>query len=259
MRESRLLAAALVVGALLGSASCHSSQPTQNTTQAIKLSFGARSLNGIWDCWDKDPGATLYCEQRFQAPNVPVLADRVTPWQYSIEISILPAGTVTETVVASSATSPPIGAPSGFPVFGSQTNFDTLTDAGRVCPSNGTPPPDCSQYHNPRSVGQGSRDVTTFNNASLTEPNILGAPDGCESQGDPACGYQVTANKGDTIIVRARKTLRADRERRRRELAGDHELRHFRRLGDGLLIHGPLERKGRGERFTADLAEHPGR
>ena len=203
MRRYRDLVAVALLVPVLGALACKSDQPTQNTTQAVRLSFDLRGLNSIWDCWDTaSTSSGLYCEERLDG-GTPNLVNRQIPWRYSLEVSVLPAGSVNEVVVASSASDPPVDAPADFQVFGNQTAFDETSESGRVCPALATP---CSDYSRPRSVSQGSRDATTYNQVDTVEPNILGQPDGCP--GGASCGLEIKVSKGDTIIVRARKNLR---------------------------------------------------
>ena len=208
MKHSRILAASALLAAALGATACNSDQPSQNNNQTVNLTFSARALNAIWDCWDTATTPSgIYCEERFTSPGVPELANRRVCWQYSLEVSVLAAGAVTETVVASSVSSPPTNAPPDFSTFENQCPFDETEDSGRFCPQLVTP---CAAYTNPRAVSQASRDVTTWLHAAVVEPNVLSRPDGCTPTTSPGCGLDVTVNKGDTVIVRARKTLLAD-------------------------------------------------
>src|SRR5262249_49596088 len=130
-------------------------------------------------------------------PTLPELRDSVPlAFQYSIEISVIPAGKVTETEIVSS--SPPFGdIPAGFPPFGSLTDFDPRVDVGPFAPSHAPAPPPgrTGTYSNPRTVSKGSELYAEYANLHFSAPNIL----------HRAGGFPVDLNKGDTLIVRARK------------------------------------------------------
>jgi hypothetical protein len=189
MNTVRLSTAASVLMLLLAaSTSCNSSQPTQNESQVVSLSFSARSTNPTWDCWDTDSAAQpVYCEQIFILPGVPERISGLMPWALSAEVSIIPEGKTAEQVVATT-----VGVAGVYTSFTNVTAPDTALYSGRVVPAN---PTAGVAYSNPRKVAQGSPVYAAFTKASIPPPNVFGSPS----------TYDFTVHKGDTIIVRARK------------------------------------------------------
>ena len=189
MTKVRLSAAGSVLMLVLAAAtSCNSSQPTQNTSQVVSLSFTARSTNPTWNCWDTDdPAQPVYCEQIFILPGVPERVSGLMPWALSAEVSIIPEGKTVEQVVATT-----VGVAGIYTSFTNVTLPDPALYSGRVLPAN---PANGVAYSNPRKVAQGSPVYAAFKKAFIPPPNVFGSP----------TSYEFTVHKGDTIIVRARK------------------------------------------------------
>lgn len=187
---SRIWGATAVVLALASVPACNTSQPTSTGAQTVSITFDARANNDKWNCWDMN-GSTVYCEQDTASG----LVSRPVPWGYDVEISLIPKGETTETIVASSVDG--VDVPSAFPVFGNMTDYDPQTEPGPVCPL--VMPTNCTAvYTNPRKVSRGSRDYAEAKNLPLPEPNTLNRTENV---------YSFSAHKGDTVIVRARKAL----------------------------------------------------
>jgi hypothetical protein len=187
-------AGATVLVALVALPSCKTTQPTQGAKPSIVLSFSARALLDTYNCWDVSgtnaPPSGVYCEQVFES-GAAKLSSRVLPWPYDLEISVIPSGQTAEQVIASSIDGTG-NVPPGFPTFGNLTDYDTIESTAPSAPAH----PDSSlTYSNPRQVSQGNRTFGLFAGFRYPEPNVLGQ--------SPAFTFEV--NKGDTIIVRARK------------------------------------------------------
>lgn len=183
----RIWGTATVLVVLLAVPGCKTKQPTSSGSQTVTVTFDALANNDKWNCWDGPTG--VYCVQ-----DQPLsVAQRPVPWAYDVEISLIPKGSTTETIVASSIDG--VDVPSAFPVFGNMTDFDSTTEVGPVCPPATAPYP-CTSYTNPRKVTRGSRDYAAFQNFPLQEPNVLNRQEN---------EYSFTASVGDTVIVRARK------------------------------------------------------
>jgi hypothetical protein len=181
-------AASVLVLLLAASTSCNSSQPTQNQSQVVSLSFSARSTNPTWDCWDTDVVAQpVYCEQVFILPGVPDRKSGLLPWALSAEVSVIPEGKTVEQVVATTVNMPGI-----YTSFTNVTAPDPAVYSGRVVPAN---PAAGVTYSNPQRVAQGSSVYAAFKKASIPPPNVFGSP----------TAFDFIVHKGDTIIVRARK------------------------------------------------------
>ena len=202
---SRSARAALASAAVLvlGLASCDSEQPTQGSDLAAALSFSAQSGKvDIVDCYDAtadDDGDgtpdTFIGVQCFNPP-VPIPPEsRPVPWTYSLEVSLLPAGSTTETVIGSS--------------FDPDFIQDPFINA---CPFDATPataaparPPDLLAdpdvyFLNARRVSKGSASYMASIRPGFT-PNVFG---------DPDLAFDFEVEPGDTIIVRARKQKNQD-------------------------------------------------
>ena len=188
-------AGAAVLMALVASPSCKTTQPTQGSKPVLTLSFTAQAVLDMYNCWDVSgngaPASGVYCEQEFDNTNSAVLNVRNLPWLFDVELSRIPAGETTEQVIASSVDGTG-DLPPNFPIFGNLTDYDTVEGTAPSMPQNPDP---MLAYTNPREVSQGNRTFGAFANFRYPEPNVLNQ--------SPA--YTFSANKGDTIIVRARK------------------------------------------------------
>lgn len=188
-------AVGLAALAALAASSCKSTQPTQGAKHEVALSFSSSALLDVYDCWDATglnaPPSGVYCEQNFDSGGNATLKTSPLPWLYDLEISVIPAGKIDEQVIASSVDGTG-NVPPAFPVFGNLTDYDTFQSSA---PSQPARPVQGVTYSNAREVTQGSRTYGRFANFNYPEPNVL-------NQTPP---YTFEANRGDTIIVRARK------------------------------------------------------
>ena len=203
--NSRTLAPAILatVPLILAAVSCQSTQPTGDSAATASISFEARGRVDTLDCWevwfdtDDDGAPDFDTNSKFCQP---VQKDiRVIPWRYSLEISVLRAGATQPELVASSVVP-----------FDSVPDFISMTDYDHAIGVGGTKAAEPPVYYKRSStlsdgdsaqqVGSGSPVYLASINLDLGQPNVL--------QQTPS--YNLTLNRGDTVIVAARKEKLGD-------------------------------------------------
>ena len=194
MNNAWRVSAAFAIVSSLTVVGCDSTQPDRIETRSASISFENKALVDIWDCYQ-----TPF---RFCFPSlvggIQEKASRALPWNYSLKITIIRAGTVDEEVAISATGIVGSSVQAGDTV----EDFIGLTDYDPNMP----PAPD-------RDVGgtifSGGKKVSTGSPIYLASigvdpgvPNILGIES--PVPGVPAA-FDFNLNTGDTVIVRARK------------------------------------------------------
>jgi len=143
----------------------------------------------------------LVCEQALDSGGQPAVGVVDGPWQHSVRISVIPAGSTTETPLTSTAATSDTA---------NLTPYDDSSTRGRTCPrvpNAALPCPDPLgrfTYTNPRRL-------SVANRVLLENAGFLATCGGTTDLGDPRIDGQFpltfSANAGDTVIVRARKAL----------------------------------------------------
>jgi len=186
--------------ALIVSVGCDSSQPESSSQATAAVTVAAKAealLLACYDVWqdqdfdgNPDVFVTTFCEE---VPDS--TAQRPVPWNYSINISVIPKGSTVEQVVTSltGLTGTSVQPSDGVEDFVSLTDFDPV-----VTPGGPHPPDDPTSgiyYLNTRTVSRGSQTYLSFLGINLGAPNLLTAPQ----------PFEFTVSSGDTVSVRARK------------------------------------------------------
>jgi len=191
---------AKALGAILSAlviTGCSSTQPDSFEDLSGSLSFTTSASVTLWACYESP---FLYCfPETFGLPPVQRVVDRLNvPWRYSIEVTIIRAGTVYP-VLAVSTTGVPgtsIYPGDGVDDFVSLTDYD-LADS---------PAPDRTEF----GVDFTSGKIVTAAHPLYLQwifvdpgvPNILAIVSA--TPGTPAT-FDFELNRGDTVVVRARK------------------------------------------------------
>lgn len=181
-----------LIAAAAAASSCDSTQPDRIEQKTASVFISALALAIDVDCFDvwEDtnndfaPDLNTGRVQCFQSPQgqanqVPV------PWRYSLVISVIREGNTTEELIATS-----LDPSDSIPDFGSLTPYDTAVNTGGSHDHQGT-----TYYLNGRQASTGSQLFVESLGIILGPPSVLGV--------SPT--YDFTVNRGDTIIVRARK------------------------------------------------------
>jgi hypothetical protein len=156
---------------------------------------------------DGTPDVFVFCEQALDTGGNPIQSSvQNVPWNFSVQIRVLRDG---ETVKDAIVTSPNVGS--------NLTPYDdflstVIVPACPAVPITGVPCPDPGNaffYSNPRRRSQASREVVDSN--VFTIPGTLQPACPGEPQGDSGINGQnlpisIRVNKGDTVLVDARKT-----------------------------------------------------
>lgn len=198
MRNAWPITAAALSLAVVLAVGCDSTQPSHSSAHVASLTINASADVLLWDCYEvwtdqsnppdgnPDRFENSFCELSTEP------GQRSIPWNYSLRITVIRAGTTTEEVVTS--VSGVVG--SSIQPDDRVDDFISLTDYDiRVSAAAPKPPLDNIYYLNGQRVGPGSPVYLNANTFSLGTPNILTA--------SPAFVFDVTS--GDTIVVRARK------------------------------------------------------
>lgn len=206
----RALLALAVLAAAVPVAGCNTDQPATNSKRTAAVGFTARANSFLEDCYDRwidndgdgnpDVFDKIVCDKVLGVPpDGDPVENRVCPWRYSVRFIILRAGQTFPEVIAGS-----VNNGGTFPVFGSQTQYDLLTQAA---PIRVNEPP--FVFLNPRRVAQGHPDYmsTLVPPIVIDLPNVLGI-EGATFADSPR--FDVAINSGDTLIVEARKQKVSD-------------------------------------------------
>jgi hypothetical protein len=204
-------AAAVSAAALVVLVGCKSTQPDRVQARTASVSLRTSAKVDIYDCYEvwQDQSAPpdgipdVYTGFNTCDPTPPgpgggtvVKATRSVPWRYSIEITIIRAGTTNEQVVTS--TSGLIGSsidPGGtIAAFASMTEFDATAESLIDRPHQ-----DDLYFINGKRVSLGNPFYLAFAGIDVGTPNILTQP----LTVSPTFDFVVAS--GDTILVRARK------------------------------------------------------
>jgi hypothetical protein len=178
-------------------AGCSSTQPDTIATRSASLSFETKASVALWYCYES-PFTYCFPDEEGAIP-VQKFADRPVPWRYSIEVTIIRAGTVYP--VLATSVSGVLG--SSVVPLDSVDDFVSLTDydpdqppaPDKVVPGIGT-------FTDGKKVSSASPIylATVFVDPGI--PNILDIVSA--TPGTPAT-FDFELNTGDTVIVRARK------------------------------------------------------
>lgn len=196
----RTFLAVLAVLFVIVTGACSTTQPESGGKQSASLTVVARANLELVDCFeiwldtnsppdgfaDTNTGGVV-CDP---AVGTEGKATRNLPWRYSLEVSIIPSGETTETLIGSSV------------VPGdSIDDFVGLTPFDATPPQTaGTKPRDGTTYYlNGKRVSQGSALYIGSLGIDVGQPNVLGNP-----------SFDFKIGPGDTVIVRGRKQPVAD-------------------------------------------------
>jgi len=188
VRRTSLIAA--LAAAALAAWSCDSTQPDRIVAKTASLQFqasGTVELVNCFEVWldtdsnslpDQNTG-TFYCVDD-ETPD-----QRQVPWRYTLAITVIRAGTTTEELIATD-----LIPGDSIPDFQSMTPYDDQST------TDGTIPPVGNTYYlNGRNVSVGNPIFLTASGFDLGPTQVLGSTP----------SYDFPVNRGDTIIVRARK------------------------------------------------------
>ena len=189
----RVRASIAIVSSLIV-AGCDSTQPDRIETRSASMNFETIALVEIWDCYQTP---FLFCFPSL-ANEVQEKSPRALPWNYSLKITIIRAGTIDEQVAVSSS-----GVVGSSVEFGDGIeDFISLTAADPNMP----PVPDKDVggtiFSNGNKVSTGSPIYQAFIGVNPGVTNILGTEPAAPNV--PAT-FDLSLNTGDTVIVRARK------------------------------------------------------
>jgi len=203
------MALLMALAAVAGLTSCETTQPVGSGSKQMSFSMSSTALVDLWNLWDvfvedangdlvpaSQPFPTRFCDiptsiACCQVSGVSSTSVRV-PWNYVVDIAMIPSGTGTEQTLASSVgDSDP---------FTSRTPFDSTIFATLGDGSSGG-----FFFRNGRRVSAGSEDYMANClgvTAKVPEESVLGF----------SPSFVVELNKGDTVIIRARKELTTNSE-----------------------------------------------
>lgn len=199
MRNAWPTVAVVLTAAVLVSVGCDSDEPEHATGRTASVTVTAVAEGPLFNCYevwqdttvppDSNPDVNtgfVICDETID------FAQRPVPWRYSLTISVIHAGTVTEDVVTSLEGLP---GSSVLPNDGID-DFVSLTDYD---PNVLTAPAKDHQediwFVNGKTVSRGSPVYLAAMGLDLGVPNIL----------TTSPSFDFAVNSGDTIIVRARK------------------------------------------------------
>jgi hypothetical protein len=198
MRSAWRVFPVLLGCALIVSVGCDSSQPESAPAATATVSVVANADGLLVNCYEvwvdqdfdgnPDVFAATFCEDSADPATRPV------PWNYSIDIVVIPKGSTVEQVVTSTTgvLGSSIRPNDGVNDFISMTDYDHIVaaaDPKANDPANGI------YYLNGKKVSRGNQIYLASLGLDLGTPNILGEPQ----------LFSFTVSSGDTIIVRARK------------------------------------------------------
>jgi len=188
---------ATALGAILSAlviTGCSSTQPDRIETRSASLSFETKASVTIWVCYESP---FLYCFPVMDGGAQRVV-DRPAPWRYSLEVTIIRAGTVYPTLAISSTG---VLGTSIYPGDG-VADFVSLTDYDPDQP----PAPDRTEFGidwtNGKTVSAANPLYLQWTSDDPGAPNLLDIVSA--TPGTPAT-FDFELNSGDTVVVRARK------------------------------------------------------
>jgi hypothetical protein len=232
MRQAVLLAGTICL--LAGTIGCDTQQPLQVDEQELVLNFTAGDATvpvfWVWEqYWDADedgvpdeydqygrpinPPIQVWCQRATNSQGQPLVSSpNSIPWQYTLQISKIPAGETRPIALTSEdayGTSP----------YLNLTLYDEDVGFGQPLPSSCRNDPDDVIVCNPLgTLTSGARVVieSTFDLEDAVDPSGAFYCPGEPGLGDPTLGgtyelpepppFRVILKKGDTIIVEARKS-----------------------------------------------------
>lgn len=227
-RGPALLAALLAP--VLAMTGCDKSDPLLVGEQTIAVTFkgiGNSPQYNVWDMHedsdmdgepddtdgDGDPDQWLWCEALQGLPADPTMRPSSLPWNFSVQISVIRAGTTGEVQITSN---------DALAVDFNLSRYDSAESRRFTFAKNPITIDDMGTlrtfvFTNPRKFTALHRDVVraTFNPLSAIDPITYPYQDGLCSLQDPGDAnvddqgipYTLSLNKGDTVIVRARRGL----------------------------------------------------
>lgn len=234
MRQILLLAGILCL--LAGTPGCDSEQPLTVEEQEFTLEFKALNaeVNKFWvweQYWDADkngvpdetdqygqpidPVIQVWCERAIDADGGPTIIADSVPWNYTLQISVIPAGE-SRAIALTSEDALDTG------TYLNLTPYDTAVSSGQPPPTSCANDPDDVIVCNPLgTLTAGHRIVmeSTFDLDDLEDPEGIFYCPGEPGRGDPTLGgtfdqperppFRYMLKKGDTIIVEARQDVTA--------------------------------------------------
>jgi len=208
MRNDWSARAFVVLGFVLAAAGCTTTQPESIGTRTASVHILSKATVTIFNCyevWATDANG-IYVYQDFNecypAPPADVPTERSIPWRYAVMITIIRVGTTQEEIAISltGVVGSSILPGDGVPNFISLTEYDPTAQPGDPRPDENRQGYGIIQFRSPQKVSRGSPLWLAPSGFTVEDSNILSA--------SPSFDFEV--NSGDTVIVRARKQLRAD-------------------------------------------------
>ncbi len=214
MRNDWRARAVVALGFVLAAAGCKSTQPGSVGTRIASLRIVAKAEVSTFNCYqiwaddaNGDPAftGTVECDDVIGQQGLPIIANRSVPWNYSLSVSIIRAGSTSEEIAISRSGvfGSSIEPGDGIDDFISLTEYDPTDQPATVFRN-----PEFRQgygivtFENGRLVSRGSPIWLSPNGFEPGIPNIL------DIQTVPPT-FDFDVNTGDTVIVRARKQLTA--------------------------------------------------
>jgi hypothetical protein len=212
-----------LLAALLAIGGCDKSQPLLVGEQTVAVTFDGVSATtpqyNVWDIFEDndldgvpDGDTYLWCEiVVFPFPEDPNLSPISAPWNFSVQISVIKAGTTQEIQITTDA---------ALAVTANLSSYDTASSTKFTFNKPPITVDDMGTqrtfaFANPRKFTPLHRDVVqaTFNPLSAIDPVTYPYQEGLcslqdagdshiDDQGNP---YSLPLDKGDTVIVRARR------------------------------------------------------
>jgi len=176
-------------------AGCSSTQPDRIETRPASLSFKTTAFVGLWDCYEDPAPPGCFPQLEDNGSGLQKKETRSVPWRYSLEITVIRAGTTEEVVVTSLSGEVGSSVQAGDDV----EHFVSLTDYDPNMPAVPDKVVDGTTYSNGHAVSTGSPIYLATINVDPSvpnPPNILL---------NTAQTFDFTLNAGDTVLVRARK------------------------------------------------------
>ena len=212
MRNDWRARAVVALGFVLAAAGCKSTQPGSVGTRIASLRIVAKAEVSTFNCYqiwaddaNGDPAftGTVECDDVIGQQGLPIIANRSVPWNYSLSVSIIRAGSTSEEIAISRSGvfGSSIEPGDGIDDFISLTEYDPTDQPATVFRN-----PEFRQgygivtFENGRLVSRGSPIWLAIAGFGPGETNILTL--------SPTFDFEV--NAGDTVIVRARKQLAVD-------------------------------------------------
>lgn len=221
MRLARRLVGLLLFAIVL--ASCDTAQPEQVDSQTAEITISAVNSSvqmfNVWDVFEDsnqdnvpDGPSFLWCEQAIVGGNLVFVGATSVPWNFSVEVSVLRGETGASEVITDVLSLDPEA---------NTALYDTIVILGATGTHSEVVVDDMGtirrfQFGSGRRLSVANRAVVSATSNPVTDLDAsYGWGNGLCSLGDPGepavddqlQPYSVSLGKGDTVIVKARKSL----------------------------------------------------